>query len=69
MPARKTGIQVTTPLVYYNNAVPEPKQKGRGTMPDYYVSITIDDILHHTDSQLKFVQKLIRDLSNSFDAH
>jgi hypothetical protein len=55
----KTGIEVTTPLVYYDNAVPEPKQKGHGTLPDYYVPITIYDILHRTDSQWKFVQKLI----------
>ena len=57
----KTGIQVTTPLVYYNNAVPEPKQKGHGTLPDYDVPITIDNILHKTDSQWEFVQKLIRE--------
>ena len=57
----KSGIQVTTPLVYYNNAVPEPKQKGRGTMPDYYVPVTINDLLYHTDSQLNFVIKLTRE--------
>lgn len=57
----KSGIQVSTPLVYYNNAVPEPKQKGRGTLPDYYVPITIKDILNHTDSQFEFVSKLIRE--------
>jgi hypothetical protein len=28
-------------------------------LPDYYVPITIYDILHRTDSQWKFVQKLI----------
>ena len=56
----KSGIQVTTPLVYYNNAVPEPKQKGRGTMPDYVVPITIENLLQHTDSQLEFVTNLIR---------
>lgn len=60
----KTGIQVTTPLVSYNTAVPEPKQKGHGTLPDHYVPITIDDILHHTDSQLNFVVKLIRERDN-----
>ena len=57
----KSGIQVSTPLVYYNNAVPEPKQKGRGTLPDSYVPITIHDILNHTDSQLNFVTKQIRE--------
>ncbi|MVM29455.1 peptidase S41 [Spirosoma sp. HMF4905] len=56
----KSGIQVTTPLVYYNDAVPEPKQKGRGTLPDYDIPITRTDILNHTDSQLNFVVTLIR---------
>ncbi|MCX6214669.1 S41 family peptidase [Spirosoma sp.] len=56
----RSGIQVTTPLVYYNNAVPEPKQKGRGTLPDYYVPVTINDLLLHTDSQFDFVVTLIR---------
>ncbi|GAB3942022.1 S41 family peptidase [Spirosoma harenae] len=60
----KSGIQVSTPLVYYDNAVPKPAQKGRGTLPDYIVSITMDDILYHTDSQLNAVVKLIRARKN-----
>ncbi|QMW01726.1 S41 family peptidase [Spirosoma foliorum] len=57
----KSGMQVTTPLVYYNDAVPEPKQKGRGTLPDYNVPTTRTNILTHTDAQLNFVTKLIRE--------
>ena len=53
-------IQVGTPLVYYDNAVGDLNPKGRGTLPDYNVSITVDDILHHTDSQLDFVKKLVK---------
>ena len=53
-------INVGTPLVYYNNAVGEVNPKGRGTLPDYNVPITVDDILRHTDSQLNFVKELIR---------
>lgn len=30
-------------------------------MPDYYVPTTINEILTHTDSQLNFVIKLIRE--------
>lgn len=60
----RSGIQVTTPLVYYNNAVPEPKQKGRGTLPDYYVPVTINDLLTHTDSQFNVVAALIRKQSH-----
>ncbi|QDK82997.1 peptidase S41 [Spirosoma sp. KCTC 42546] len=54
-------IYVGTPLVYYNNAVGDIATKGRGTMPDYEVSIRIDDVLTHTSSILEFVKKLIRE--------
>lgn len=60
----KSGIQVSTPLVYYDNAVPRPKQTGRGTMPDHNVPITINDILTNTDPQRNRVMKLIRGQRN-----
>ena len=60
----KTGIQVTTPLVSYNTAVPEPERTGHGILPDYYVPIAIDNVLNHTDSQWEFVIKLIREGGN-----
>ena len=56
-------IEVTTPLVYYNNAIGELRQKGRGTIPDHTVSATLDDILKNTDAQLEFVKRLIREES------
>lgn len=56
----KSGIQVTTPLVYYDNAVGRPLQKGRGTLPDHDLPVTINDLLTHTDSQLEFVKELIK---------
>ncbi|MBC7922111.1 MAG: peptidase S41 [Ferruginibacter sp.] len=56
-----SGIEVTTPLVYYDNAVGEPHQKGRGTMPNHTVSFTLDNLLKNTDDQLDFVKKLIRE--------
>ncbi len=56
----KSGIQVSTPLVYYDNAVPEPKQKGRGTMPDHYVPLELNDLLINSSPQMRFVAKLIR---------
>lgn len=58
-------IQVGTPLVYYNNAVGEITTKGRGTLPDYTVPIRPENILEHTDDQLDFVKKLIRDREKS----
>lgn len=57
----KSGIHVSTPLVYYDIAVPEPKHKGRGTLPDYYVPTTIQNILDHTNAQLNYVTRLIRE--------
>ncbi len=55
------GIEVTTPLVSYDNAVGKPSQKGRGTMPDYPVPITLDNLLRNTNDPLDFVKKLIRE--------
>lgn len=56
----RSGIEVTTPLVYYRNAVPEPPQKGRGTLPDHAVSFTLDGMLNHTDAVSSFTRELIR---------
>ncbi|GAB4030807.1 S41 family peptidase [Spirosoma gilvum] len=57
-------IQVGTPLLYYDNAVGNVVVKGRGTIPDYSVPITLNDLLNHTDSQLDFVKKRIREQTN-----
>ncbi|MBN8820573.1 MULTISPECIES: S41 family peptidase [unclassified Spirosoma] len=57
-------IQVGTPLLYYDNAVGNVATRGRGTIPDYPVSITLADVLNRTDSQLDFVKKRIRDQTN-----
>jgi Peptidase family S41 len=53
-------IHVSTPLLYYRNAVSEPKLKGRGTMPDYDVPNTIYNMLQGIDKQLNFTLELIR---------
>ncbi|HEY0108523.1 MAG TPA: S41 family peptidase, partial [Fibrella sp.] len=55
-----SNIQVTTPLLYYNNAVGKPREKGRGTMPDYTVPITLDNLLNHNDDVSAFVKELIK---------
>ncbi|MBD2751779.1 S41 family peptidase [Spirosoma validum] len=57
-------IHVGTPLVYYNNAVQKVLPEGRGTMPDFAVSIGMDDVLTHKDSQLNYVKTLIRQQRN-----
>jgi hypothetical protein len=53
-------IAVGTPLVYYHNGVNVPLQKGRGVIPDYPVSATIEDILNARDGQLEKALELIR---------
>ena len=53
-------ISVGTPLVYYQMNIGGTNQKGRGTIPDYTIPITLDDLMNHTDSQLEFVKKLIQ---------
>jgi C-terminal processing protease CtpA/Prc len=55
-----SAIQVNTPLLYYDNAVGTPREKGRGTMPDYVVPFTIGSILNHTDEVGEFVKELIK---------
>jgi len=56
----RSGIQVSTPLVYYRNAVPEPAAKGRGTLPDYPAPVTVQNLLEHTDNMLPILKKLIQ---------
>lgn len=53
-------FSVGTPLLYYENEVVGPKQKGRGTMPDFAVPYNIEDILRGYDTQLNFTLELIR---------
>lgn len=53
-------IHVSTPLLYYRNAVSEPKLRGRGTMPDYDVPNTLQNMLQGIDTQLNFALELIR---------
>lgn len=54
-------IFVGTPLVSYQMENGVSKHDGRGTIPDYTVAFTIDDVLQHRDAQLEFVKKLIRE--------
>jgi len=55
-----TRIQVSIPLLYYKNAVKQPAQEGRGTIPDYFVPYNIKDIVTGTDTQLNFTYQLIK---------
>jgi hypothetical protein len=53
-------IQVGTPLVYYDNAVNPPEQKGRGAIPDYRILGQPEDLVTGYDRQMEFVKELIR---------
>ncbi len=55
-----SGIALGTPLVYYNNAVQTPKQKGRGVIPDHPVLLTIENILQGRDVVMEKVLSIIR---------
>ena len=51
---------LTVPLQKYFNAVDTSKNIGRGTMPDYAVNITINDILKGSDKELQTTIDLIK---------
>lgn len=53
-------IAIGTPLVYYNNAVHTPRQKGRGVIPDHTVNLTKEDLLNGIDTQIEFTFDLIQ---------
>jgi C-terminal processing protease CtpA/Prc len=57
------NFTLTVPLQKYHNAVDTSKNIGRGTMPDYPVNMTIDDVINGEDKSLTFVFDLIRNNS------
>ena len=57
-------ISVSTPLMYYQNAVVPVALKGRGTIQDYEVPETVDDMLKGRDTVTEWVKERIR--KNSF---
>ena len=56
-----SGIFSNSPLVKYEMAVNPAKERGRGTLPDHNVEMTLEDILAGRDPQREFVYQLIRD--------
>ena len=55
---------LTVPLQKYFNSVDTSKNIGRGTMPDYAVNMTINDILKGGDKELQTTIDLIKSSSN-----
>jgi len=55
-----SGIAIGSPLLYYQNAVKPPKQKGRGTLPDHEVITRVEDMLTAYDRQMEYTFDLIR---------
>lgn len=53
-------IAVNTPLIYYENAVVPVSQKGRGTIPDFIIQESVDDVFNGRDSVLEWVKERIR---------
>ncbi len=54
------NFNVTVPLHEYFNYVDISKNVGRGTMPDYAINLTIDDILKGEDKELNYTVDLIK---------
>ena len=51
---------LTVPLQKFYNYVDTSKNIGRGTMPDYPVNMTIEDVLKGKDLEMAFAIELIR---------
>ena len=61
MPKTKipTGLEITVPLLKYTNAVDPVVNIGRGTIPDYVVTPSLDDWIEKKDVEKEFVIQLI----------
>jgi Peptidase family S41 len=57
------NFTLTVPLQKYFNYIDTSKNIGRGTIPDYPVGITINDILKADDKELQFTIDLIKNSS------
>ncbi len=53
-------FSLNSPLVFYENAVRPQESEGRGTLPDYTVDFSLEDLLTKNDVQLEFVKDLIK---------
>ncbi|MGX5820180.1 S41 family peptidase [Chitinophaga lutea] len=49
----RTKLQLTIPLVYYRMAVGQPTEPGRGTLPDFPVSYSLEDVMTGKDPYLE----------------
>jgi len=56
-------MEITTPLNKYTNAVDPNTNFGRGTIPDFHVTPTLDDWSENRDVELAFVMKLIEEMN------
>ena len=55
-----SGILLRSPLVAYQNAVAPPSLVGRGTLPDFRITMQQEDLLNNFDRQLAFVKEMIQ---------
>ncbi len=56
----QTKMKLTIPLVYYHMAVGTPARPGRGTIPDYFVTYMLEDVMTGKDPYLEYVYRLVR---------
>jgi hypothetical protein len=53
------GLRMTVPLLKYVNAVDKQSNYGRGTIPSYIITPSLDEWINHKDVEMEFVLKLI----------
>lgn len=58
--ALEHGLIATVPLLHYVNAVDPTINKGRGTMPDFAVTESIEDLLLSRDTEMEAAIKLLK---------
>lgn len=51
------GLVVTIPLIKYTTAVDPTKYFGRGTIPDYSITTTLDDLINKKDIEIEYALK------------
>lgn len=55
-----TGLTITVPLLKYTNAVDLSKNFGRGTIPDYQITPSLEEWIDKKDVEMEFIMKLIK---------
>lgn len=58
------NLKITIPLQKYTNAVDLTENIGRGTIPDYVITSTLDDCIEKKDVEMEFINQLLNRKNN-----